>query len=143
MNVHPKSLVSGIAVVSVFVTVVLAVPVSSFGQSMNAADNRCSGPGSTADTAACFTKARDDEDRKLNELYARIQKVLEPEEKTALVQAERLWVQYRDATCDAERTLYGRGTGGPPAKIACLAAETKSRRESLLRSYGWVLEKRG
>jgi uncharacterized protein YecT (DUF1311 family) len=143
MKVHREILAGGVMVVAICAAVSVAIPVTAFGQSMNAAGNPCAGAGSTVDTVACFAKAYEEEDHRLNQLYARIQKVLVEDEKAALVKAERLWVQYRDATCDAERTLYGGGTGGYPTKVACLAAETRARHDSLLRSYGWVLEKRG
>src|SRR5689334_23988086 len=35
----------------------------------------------------------------------------------------------------SEYELYGGATGGPPARLACLEAETRSRAASLLRSY--------
>jgi uncharacterized protein YecT (DUF1311 family) len=110
---------------------------------MNAEGGPCATPGSTADTVACFDREYRAADRDLNALYGRIQKALEPDELAGLVRAERLWVQYRDATCSAELALYGGGTGGSPTKIACLAAETRARQASLLRSYSWRLEKRG
>ena len=143
MKAHRKNLPNVIAVLSLCTMAGVAASVPSFAQSMNAAGNPCSAPGSTADTVACFAKAYRAEDRELNVLYARIQKALDDKERASLVSAERLWVQYRDATCDAEWALYGGGTGGPPTHLACLAAETKARRDSLLRSYGWRLEKRG
>jgi len=114
---------------------------ASLGQSMNAAGNPCAVAGSTADTAACFDKAYKAADRDLNSLYGRIQKVVEGEELSALKLAERLWVQYRDATCNAERELYSGGSAAPATHIACLEAETRARHASLMRSYGWRLKK--
>ena len=116
---------------------------AAFGQSMNAEGGPCSAPASTAETASCFDNAYKLADHDLNILYGRIQKTVQPNELAALVQAERLWVKYRDATCNAERTLYGGGSGGSPTYLACLSAETEARHKSLLRSYGWRLEKFG
>ena len=115
----------------------------SMAQSMNAEGDPCTAGGSTVETAACFDGAYKSADHDLKVLYARVQKVLNPEERIALSQAEREWEQYRDATCSAERALYGGGTGGSPTYLACLAAETRSRNASLLRSYGWRLEQFG
>jgi uncharacterized protein YecT (DUF1311 family) len=143
MTASRKALEIVIAVLTFCAVAGVMAPVPSLGQSMNAAGSPCDGSGSTADTTACFSKAYRAEDHELNVLYARIQKALEEDEKAELVLAERLWVQYRDATCEAERALYGGGSGGAPTRLACLAAETRARRESLLRSYGWRLEKRG
>jgi uncharacterized protein YecT (DUF1311 family) len=112
-------------------------------QSMNEPKQECAGIVATSDLAACFDKAYKSADAELNALYQRVQKVLHPDEVPSLVHAERLWVQYRDATCEAEYDLYGGGTGGPPTRLACLAAETRARKAGLLRSYGWRLEKFG
>jgi uncharacterized protein YecT (DUF1311 family) len=108
---------------------------------MNAAGGQCAAAASTAETASCFDAAFKSADLELSVVYAQIQKVLSPEEKIALVRAERSWEQYRDATCSAERALYGGGSGGSPTYWACMAAETQSRKASLLRSYGWRLKK--
>ena len=112
-------------------------------QSANDPQASCAKAASTLETAECFDKAYKAADDSLNRLYGRIQKVLNPDELPSLAQAERLWVQYRDATCRAEYELFGGGTGGPPTRLACLAAETRAREASLLRSYGWRLEKFG
>lgn len=120
-----------------------AFSVDALSQSMNAAGSPCANAGSTTAAVECFDKAFKAADRELNDLYGRIQKILDPGELKGLLQAERLWLQYRDATCEAEYELYGGGTGGPPTRLACLEAETRAREASLLRSYGWRLTKFG
>jgi len=115
----------------------------SCAQSMNDANDPCAKVVSTAEMSGCFDKAHKAADSELNELYGRIQKVLHPNELASLVQAERLWLQYRDATCQAEYKLFEGGTAGPPTRLACLTAETRARQTSLSRSYGWRLEKFG
>jgi len=115
----------------------------SCAQSMNDDNDPCAKVVSTAEMSDCFDKAYNAADRELNQLYGRIQKVLHPDDLASLVQAERLWLQYRDATCQAEYKLFGGGTAGPPTRLACLTAETRARQASLSRSYGWRLEKFG
>ena len=112
-------------------------------QSANDPQDSCARAASTAETSECFDKAYKAADSSLNRLYGRIQKALSPDELQSLVQAERLWLQYRDATCRAEYELFGGGTAGPPTRLACLAAETRAREASLSRSYGWRLVKFG
>lgn len=116
---------------------------AALAQSMNAKGQTCADLVTTVEVASCFGARFNAADRDLNLLYARIKQVVEPNELSALNRAEHLWVRYRDATCNAERELYGRGTGGSPTYLACLAAETDARQQSLLRSYGWRLEKFG
>jgi len=110
-------------------------------QSTNASGSPCAEARSTMDTTSCFDRAYKKADSKLNRTYGRIQKVLQPDEITELATAERLWIQFRDATCQAEYHLFGGGSGGPATRLACLAAETRAREASLLRSYGFRLEK--
>lgn len=37
---------------------------------------------------------------------------------------QRAWIEYRDARCGFERSLWGSGTGGSPAQLGCLMYET-------------------
>jgi uncharacterized protein YecT (DUF1311 family) len=110
---------------------------------MNSEGDACQKAGATVETVECFELAFKSADQELNQLYKGIEGVLAPGEASALGRAERAWIKYRDATCHAERALYGGGTGGQPTYLACLTAETRSRKASLLRSYGWRLEKFG
>jgi uncharacterized protein YecT (DUF1311 family) len=112
-------------------------------QSMNAENGPCRGVVVTSELTQCVYQAREKADAKLNETYGQVMRVLTPGERKDLVQAQRLWIKYRDATCYAEYKLFGGGTGGPPARMACLEAETRAREASLLRSYGWRVEKFG
>jgi uncharacterized protein YecT (DUF1311 family) len=112
-------------------------------QSVNDPNELCASAASTAETFNCLDGAYKAANHSLNTLYVRIQKGLGPDELASLVSAERLWLQYRDATCEAEYKLYGGGTNGPPARTSCLLTETRARIASLSRSYGWRLEKIG
>jgi uncharacterized protein YecT (DUF1311 family) len=47
-----------------------------------------------------------------------------PSQADALRDMQRAWIAYRDRRCDYERSLWGGGTGGGPAGIACLMSET-------------------
>jgi len=110
---------------------------------MNAPDSPCREVVVTSELAQCLGLALKATDTKLNQTYAKVQHLLSPDEAKTLVQAQRLWMQYRDATCNAEYGLYGGGTGGPPTRLACLEAETRAREASLQRSFGWLKEKSG
>ncbi|SLN15842.1 hypothetical protein ROJ8625_00519 [Roseivivax jejudonensis] len=48
-----------------------------------------------------------------------------------LLQAQRAWLQFRDATCDAERNQYEGGTIAPMIGFACLARVTRTRTQEL------------
>jgi uncharacterized protein YecT (DUF1311 family) len=119
----------------------LAIGHGASAQHMNSKDAPCRGQVATADLYRCFNSAEKDADRQLNVLYTQIQAKLSPGDRKALQSAQRLWLQFRDATCEAERALYGGGTGGPVASVACLEEETRLRTNDLLSTYGWRLQK--
>jgi uncharacterized protein YecT (DUF1311 family) len=68
--------------------------------------------------------------------YGTILKFLPPDVKQSVVNAQRLWLRYRDASCTAERSLYGNGTAAGPAYLACLggnkAADSRTSRRLLV-----------
>src|SRR5579884_3781513 len=83
-------------------------------QHMNEEDSPCADRGpTTVDLVACLSKARSSADAKLNETYKKTLFTLRTRNTDAeqLRKAERLWLQYRDANCEAERDLYDGGTG--------------------------------
>ncbi len=122
---------------------ILAVPMSA--QHMNEKDSPCAGVTITADLVRCLSKARSSADTKLNAMYKTVQETLRSRTGDAqrLRNAERLWLQYRDANCTAERDLYDGGTGGAPAYLACMEAMTRARAKELQVVYGWLVEKFG
>jgi uncharacterized protein YecT (DUF1311 family) len=107
----------------------------SYSQHMNLPDSPCVDVVSTSDSVGCLSKARASSDAKLNSLYREIQRKLEADEAKRLLTTEKLWIQYRDANCEAERDLYGLGTGAGPAYLACLEAMTRERTKELRVTY--------
>ena len=118
--------------------------VTSLGQvsaqHMNAKDSPCQG-GPASEETRCFMEEHQRADRELNLLYNKIRQALSPTEQGQLQSAQRLWIQFRDANCAAERALYGGGAAAPMAHEACLAADTQQRTAELNVMYGWRLEK--
>jgi uncharacterized protein YecT (DUF1311 family) len=111
-------------------------------QHVNAPDSPCREAASTLETAKCFDQALQTADANLNKTYGRVQRVLDASERQQLLRAQRLWIRFRDATCDAEAGLYGGGSGGSPARLACREAQTRFREADLLKTYDWILQKR-
>jgi uncharacterized protein YecT (DUF1311 family) len=109
--------------------------IPSNAQHMNEPDSPCAKITITTDLASCLSKARASSDAELNSLYRDIRKRLDRDELTALTQTQRLWIQYRDANCSAERALYGTGTGAAPAYLSCLEAMTRARTKELQVTY--------
>ena len=120
---------------------VISTIATAHAQHMNSPLAPCRQVGNTVDTDNCFASALKDADVRLNQLYSKILSVLEPPDQQKLRAAQRIWLQYRDATCNAERDLYGDGTGSYPAYLACREEETRLRANDIQTTYGWVIEK--
>ena len=108
---------------------------SSRAQHMNEPDSPCAGVVVTSDLVACLRKARASSDAEMNSLYQKIRKRLDAGEAEQLAKAQRLWIEYRDANCSAERSLYESGTAALPAYPACLEAMTRERTKELRVTY--------
>ena len=103
----------------------------------------CWAKGDTADITECFTSSASEADAELNRLYQKISLVLHPDNLRQLQEAERFWINYRDATCKAERSLWDGGTGQNPAYWACIDDETRHRLDYLQTTYRLRLQKLG
>jgi uncharacterized protein YecT (DUF1311 family) len=104
-------------------------------QQMNERDSPCAGIGTTSDLVSCLWKAGASSNEEMKVLYQKIQKNLNPAEAEHLLHAQKLWTEYREANCSAERSLYQPGTGAPPAYLACLEAMTRERTKELRVTY--------
>ena len=114
---------------------------SCFAQHMNATDGPCQTPSSGATETYCFASALKKSDSDLNQLYRRVQSVVNGDELVKLKTAQRLWIQFRDANCEAEQELYSGGSAASMVKLACLESVTRHRTDELKVMYGWTLEK--
>ena len=119
----------------------LLVGSTCFAQHMNAKDSPCQEPSSGAEETASFAKALKKSDLQLNQMYQRVQSVVVGDQLVKLKTAQRLWIQFRDANCEAEHELYSGGSAASMVKLACLEAVTRHRAEELTVMYGWRLEK--
>jgi uncharacterized protein YecT (DUF1311 family) len=108
-------------------------------QHMNSPSAPCRDVAITLAMENCFDKAYKAADSGLNQTYSQISKVLQPEDLQRLKVAQRLWLQFRDATCTAESDLYSGGTASAPAYSACLEELTRQRAADLKTIYGWVI----
>jgi uncharacterized protein YecT (DUF1311 family) len=91
---------------------------------MKAKDGLCQSSLTTSQMTNCFATALKKADSELNGYYQRIQTVVDGDGLAELKTAQRLWIQFRDANCDAEYELYSGGTAASMVKLACLEATT-------------------
>jgi uncharacterized protein YecT (DUF1311 family) len=73
-------------------------------------------------------------------VYKQLRGRLDAADGQRLVAAQRLWIQYRDANCSAERDLYEGGTAASPVHLACLEAMTRARTKELAVTYAVKLK---
>ena len=77
----------------------------------------------------------------MNLFFGDIRKVLSKSEFEKLQAAQRLWVQFREANCVAEKSLYDGGSAAPMVYAACMESDTRKRAEELRAMFGWRIEK--
>ena len=124
-----------LVLVSELFVVLLLASIPARAQHMNEKDSPCGNVAVTVDLANCLSKARDSSDANLNSLYKNLRKRLDATDAERLTVTQRLWIQYRDANCAAERSLYEGGTASNPAYIGCLEAMTRARTKELYVTY--------
>lgn len=126
------------------ISILLVAGIHCSAQHMNAKDGPCQRPATGAKGTACFGEVYKKSDEELKKLYYRVfgvVGVVGGDELVKLKEAQRLWLQFRDANCAAEAELYMGGSVRPMVGLACLEAVTRHRAEELNVMYGWRLEK--
>ena len=113
---------------------------------VSAQDIDCQNPKTQSDMTSCEVARHDAADKALNEQYKKtraamvaIDKDLDGDMKgaeKALVKAQRAWIDYRDAQCDAFGFQARGGTMEPMLVAGCLAEETDQRAERARRNDG-------
>ena len=124
-------------------TLVSGAVTAASGEDSTGLDAACWKGGTTVAIERCFANSGKRSDADLNRTYAQIRSVLEAGDRQRLQKAERLWVAYRDAACSAEYGLWGGGTGGPPAEMACIDGETRHHLDYLRTTYRLRLQRLG
>ena len=85
---------------------------------------------STGGMVDCIASETRLQDQRLNANYQAAIKPLEPKQRTALRDVQRLWMQFRDADCALENGLTG-GTIDRVNAQMCLLQATRQRADTL------------
>ena len=101
----------------------------------------CTNPTSTIEINECAMREYKARDRELNEAYRALIAALKPDDagdttdypavRTQLVAAQRAWVSFRDADCNASRKYYEQGTIRTAMHLGCLIERTVQRTKEL------------
>lgn len=93
-----------------------------------------------AERKQCFISAGERADQELNSTYKVIIGKLVEDDQASLRKAERLWLQYRDASCKAESDLYEHEADLQLVYAACIEAMTREHTRTLQTIYRSRLE---
>lgn len=120
------------------IAALMAIP--GCAQHMNEKDSPCANVVITAQLGDCLSEARGKADAELYTVYKQVRSRLRADDAERLTKTQRLWIQYRDANCLAERDLYEGGTAKYPAYFACLESMTRARTRELQVTYAVALK---
>jgi uncharacterized protein YecT (DUF1311 family) len=111
------------------VILLLLSPAASGTQTGSAID-LCT-DGTSPQQMACAERELWKASEQLKHARAELYKVLEPRTRVKLRAAERLWLRYRQANCEAEASVYEGGTIQPLIELRCVARLTRERAAEL------------
>jgi uncharacterized protein YecT (DUF1311 family) len=95
----------------------------------------CKDPTTQAEISQCAIAEYQRADKELNQPYSELKKTQDAAVFAKLQAAQRAWVGYRDANCDAEAALYEGGSIVPTIRADCLESLTRERIKELHRIY--------
>ena len=79
----------------------------------------------------CAQISYQEDDRKLNQAYQQLLPKLPESRREKLRKAQQLWIPYRDAKCDFERSAVEGGSMAPTIYYGCLEETTEARTKQL------------
>lgn len=109
------------------IATILAMPA------LASAADKCANAVDQVTMNACADAAFKQSDKKLNELYRQIEARLkdDADTKKLLVQAQQVWVKFRDAECSFQTSASAGGTVTPMLASMCMDGLTQSRVKDL------------
>ena len=113
----------------------IALGLSASGSAAPAPADVCSSPRSTLELNRCAQQEFEARDRVLNEAYQKVLSQLNTDTQQTtrqkLIKAQRLWIQFRDADCGAQESVYDGGTVHTSVYLGCLRDHTVQRIKDL------------
>ena len=122
-----KQAAIGIAAMSIWG---LASPMKAQAQ---IAQSPCNG-SSNIEILRCLRLRYEEADRELNRVYRQVSATLQPQEKQVLTDAQLVWIEFRDKSCNFETYRNRGGSGYQGFLNGCLERVTRARTAEL-RAY--------
>ncbi|PSS58094.1 lysozyme inhibitor LprI family protein [Pseudomonas sp. BBP2017] len=115
------------------VTLITAIAPFAVAQNDSPAYSQCMQTAQTTlDMNNCNGAEIKRQDARLNSAYKKAKAALEPAQQAKLLDAQRLWIKYRDANCKLYYSLTG-GTIDQLNGAGCVLDMTKARADELLK----------
>jgi uncharacterized protein YecT (DUF1311 family) len=99
------------------------------------ADAVCGEANTQMEINQCLAAGYQRADKELNELYSNTVDKQDPADRDHLQEAQRAWIKYRDANCEAAAALYQGGSIQPSVRSECLRRNTRARVAELHQIY--------
>jgi len=99
-------------------------------QKQGASKSPCEGTETQTEANACARYKYQKADAEMNRIYEQLMSELagdDDKDQQKLRQAQLLWLQYRDANCESEASIYDGGSIRPAVYRLCLASVTQER----------------
>jgi uncharacterized protein YecT (DUF1311 family) len=96
---------------------------------------QCEDAKSTLQINDCFARELKKADAEINRVYQSTMNKLQPDDAALLRKAQRAWLAYRDAHCEAEYAFWDGGTGGPAARMSCKLELSRQRTAEIQNTY--------
>lgn len=117
------------------IAVMSSLSVDSLAQERRAAKIPCGETGTQAEANVCTRREYQKADAELNKVYRQLMAGLagfEGKDQQQLRRAQTLWLQYRDANCESESSIYLGGSIRPAVYNSCLRSVTQERTRRLM-----------
>lgn len=116
------------------IAVMCSLSVVSLAQEKRASEVPCGEAGTQAEANACSRRDYEKADAEMNKVYEQLMAELaayKGRDQEKLRRAQTLWLQYRDANCESESSIYLGGSIRPAVHNSCLASVTQERTRRL------------
>lgn len=109
--------------------IINATNETAFAQKLNCNDSANLNQSQINECAYLFYQS---EDKKLNQAYKKVLTTLSASRKQKLVNTQKAWIKFRDASCDFERSEVEGGSMSPTIYYGCMQQLTKVRTQELI-----------
>ncbi|MGI9066626.1 MAG: lysozyme inhibitor LprI family protein [Pyrinomonadaceae bacterium] len=116
------------------IVVICSLSANSLSQEKRGSEVPCGETGTQAEANACARLEYQKADAEMNKLYGRLMTELadyKGNDQQKLQRAQALWLQYRDANCESEASIYQGGSIRPAVYNSCLASVTRERTQRM------------